>query len=44
MNLGQLAMLLKAKYLKDVISHNQVRGLPFTVNELVQAAIGVIDG
>ena len=29
MNLGQLAMLLRAKYLVDVESHNQVRGLPF---------------
>jgi 2-oxoglutarate ferredoxin oxidoreductase subunit alpha len=44
MNLGQLAILLKAKYLKDVISLNQVRGLPFTVSELVEAAKGVIDG
>jgi 2-oxoglutarate ferredoxin oxidoreductase subunit alpha len=35
MNLGQLATLLKAKYLKDVISYNQVRGLPFAVSELV---------
>jgi len=44
MNLGQLAMLLKSKFLKDVISLNQVRGLPFAVSELVQAAKGVIDG
>ncbi|MDQ3593050.1 MAG: hypothetical protein M3386_09135, partial [Actinomycetota bacterium] len=29
MNLGQLAMLLRAKYLVDVRSENQVRGLPF---------------
>ncbi len=29
MNLGQLAMLLRAKYLIDVRSENQVRGLPF---------------
>ena len=34
MNLGQLAMLLRAKYLVDAISYNQVRGLPFTVEEL----------
>jgi 2-oxoglutarate/2-oxoacid ferredoxin oxidoreductase subunit alpha len=34
MNLGQLAMLIRAKYLVDAISYNQVRGLPFTVEEL----------
>lgn len=34
MNLGQLAMLLRAKYLVDVRSHNSVRGLPFTATEL----------
>jgi 2-oxoglutarate/2-oxoacid ferredoxin oxidoreductase subunit alpha len=34
MNLGQLAMLVRAKYLVDAIGYNQVRGLPFTVHEL----------
>ena len=34
MNLGQLAMLLRAKYLVDVQSYTQVRGLPFTSTEL----------
>ncbi len=29
MNLGQLAMLIRAKYLVDVISVTQVRGMPF---------------
>ena len=29
MNLGQLALLLRAKYLVDIESHTQVRGLPF---------------
>lgn len=43
MNLGQLAMLIKSKYLKDVISYNQVRGLPFTSSELVEVAIGAIN-
>ena len=43
MNLGQLAMLIKAKYLKDVVSYNQVRGLPFTTQELVDAAKGALD-
>ena len=34
MNLGQLALLLRAKYLVDVQSYTQVRGLPFTSSEL----------
>ena len=42
MNLGQLAMLLRAKYLIDVISYNQVRGLPFRAAELAEVFKGVI--
>lgn len=34
MNMGQLALLLRAKYLVDVRSHTQVRGLPFTADDL----------
>ncbi len=34
MNLGQLALLLRAKYLVDIVGYNQVRGLPFTAGEL----------
>ena len=34
MNLGQLALLLRAKYLVDVVGYNQVRGLPFSAAEL----------
>jgi 2-oxoglutarate ferredoxin oxidoreductase subunit alpha len=37
MNLGQLALLIRAKYLVDAISFNQVRGLPFKTQELVDA-------
>ena len=29
MNLGQLALLLRAKYLKDIVSYNKVEGKPF---------------
>lgn len=43
MNLGQLSMMLKAKYLKDVINFNIVRGMPFTTAELVEAGIGAIN-
>jgi len=42
MNLGQLALLLRAKYLVDVISYNQVRGLPFKSDELRQVIEDVI--
>jgi hypothetical protein len=37
MNLGQLALLLRATFLVDVQGYNQVRGLPFTTSELVDA-------
>jgi 2-oxoglutarate/2-oxoacid ferredoxin oxidoreductase subunit alpha len=42
MNLGQLAMLLRARYLVDVIGYNQVRGLPFRAAELAEVFKGVI--
>jgi 2-oxoglutarate/2-oxoacid ferredoxin oxidoreductase subunit alpha len=35
-NLGQLAMLLRARYLVDVESFNRVRGLPLQSRELVE--------
>jgi len=34
MNLGQLAQVIRARFLVDVIAYNQVRGLPFTAAEL----------
>jgi 2-oxoglutarate ferredoxin oxidoreductase subunit alpha len=34
LNLGQLAMLLRATYLKPVISLSKVRGRPFRINEI----------
>jgi 2-oxoglutarate ferredoxin oxidoreductase subunit alpha len=43
MNLGQLALLLRAKYLVDVQSHTQVRGLPFRAAELAGIVQDVID-
>ena len=43
MNLGQLSMLLRAKYLVDVQGYNQVRGLPFTTAELVDVITSSID-
>ncbi|WP_405005856.1 2-oxoacid:acceptor oxidoreductase subunit alpha [Kitasatospora purpeofusca] len=46
MNLGQLALLLRGKYLVDAQSYNQVRGLPFKAAQLADvlwAAIGNLD-
>ena len=34
MNLGQLALLIRGRYLVDAIPYNQVRGLPFKAEEL----------
>jgi 2-oxoglutarate/2-oxoacid ferredoxin oxidoreductase subunit alpha len=41
-NLGQLALLIRARYLTDVISFNQVRGLPFRSAELARVIKDVI--
>jgi 2-oxoglutarate ferredoxin oxidoreductase subunit alpha len=37
MNLGQLSLLLRAKYLVDVVGYNHVRGLPLKAAELADA-------
>jgi 2-oxoglutarate ferredoxin oxidoreductase subunit alpha len=42
-NLGQLALLLRGRYLIDVISYNRVRGLPFQAAELASVIQDVID-
>jgi 2-oxoglutarate ferredoxin oxidoreductase subunit alpha len=42
MNLGQLTMLLRAKYLVDVMGFNKVQGLPFSVGEVETAITDVI--
>ena len=36
LNMGQLRMLLRAKYLVDCIGINKIKGKPFTVSELVE--------
>jgi 2-oxoglutarate ferredoxin oxidoreductase subunit alpha len=41
-NLGQLALLLRGRYLIDVISYNRVRGLPFRATELADVIQDVI--
>ncbi|MFI1799509.1 2-oxoacid:acceptor oxidoreductase subunit alpha [Streptomyces sp. NPDC020379] len=42
MNLGQLATLLRARYLVDVVSHTKVTGLPFMAEELQGVLTDVI--
>jgi 2-oxoglutarate ferredoxin oxidoreductase subunit alpha len=43
MNLGQLALLIRGKYLVDAISVTQVRGLPFKADELAGQLRAVIE-
>jgi 2-oxoglutarate/2-oxoacid ferredoxin oxidoreductase subunit alpha len=43
MNLGQLALLLRARFLVDAISYTSVRGMPFKSDELAAALTEVID-
>ena len=44
MNLGQLALLIRAKFLVDAISYDRVRGLPFKSSELAEVIESVIAG
>jgi 2-oxoglutarate ferredoxin oxidoreductase subunit alpha len=44
MNLGQLALLLRGRFLVDVVGFNKVRGLPFKSAELAAAIEDVING
>ena len=37
LNLGQLVLVLRAKYLVDAKGYNKVQGLPFSVTELTEA-------
>ncbi|WP_328378234.1 2-oxoacid:acceptor oxidoreductase subunit alpha [Streptomyces sp. NBC_00440] len=43
MNLGQLALLIRAKYLVDAVSYNQVNGMPFKAEQLATALKEAID-
>ena len=41
MNLGQLGLLLRGRYLADVTGCTQVRGMPFTTAELLEAIVAL---
>ncbi len=43
MNLGQLALLLRAEYLVDVQSYSRVRGLPISLSELARDLEAEVD-
>ncbi|MEO7260772.1 MAG: 2-oxoacid:acceptor oxidoreductase subunit alpha [Jatrophihabitantaceae bacterium] len=42
MNMGQLALLVRGRYLTDVLSVTQVRGMPFRAAELADMLQGVV--
>jgi 2-oxoglutarate ferredoxin oxidoreductase subunit alpha len=44
MNLGQLAFLLRSRYLVDVESYSRVRGLPISPGEFVVDLTAIIEG
>jgi 2-oxoglutarate ferredoxin oxidoreductase subunit alpha len=43
LNLGQLRMVLRARYLVDAIGLNKVAGLPFTRNEIQDKIESIVD-
>ena len=44
MNLGQLAMVLRAKYLLDIQSISKVQGQPFKEHEIADRTIEIMEG
>ncbi|MBN1587548.1 MAG: 2-oxoacid:acceptor oxidoreductase subunit alpha [Candidatus Omnitrophica bacterium] len=44
MNLGQLALLIRAKYLVDAISYPKVQGKPFLITEIVDKIEEILAG
>jgi 2-oxoglutarate ferredoxin oxidoreductase subunit alpha len=44
MNMGQLAMLVRARFLVDAVGLSKVAGKPFKISEIVDAIEKVIDG
>ncbi len=38
LNLGQLLMLIRSRYLVDAVGYNRVRGKPFRIAEIVAEA------
>ncbi|MFN8128554.1 MAG: 2-oxoacid:acceptor oxidoreductase subunit alpha [Candidatus Nanopelagicales bacterium] len=43
MNLGQLSLLLRGKFIVDAVGFNQVRGLPFTAPQMEEVIQGMLE-
>ena len=43
MNLGQLALLLRARYLKDIITLSKVQGKPFSRQEILDKIQSILE-
>jgi 2-oxoglutarate ferredoxin oxidoreductase subunit alpha len=43
-NLGQLLMLIRARYLIDAVGYDRVRGKPFRIAEIVEEAERILLG
>lgn len=43
-NCGQLAHLLRERFLRDVIPYNLVRGVPYKISEIREKALAVLEG
>jgi 2-oxoglutarate ferredoxin oxidoreductase subunit alpha len=43
MNLGQLSLLLRGRYLVDVVGFNQVNGMPIKAADLAEAITGLVE-
>jgi 2-oxoglutarate/2-oxoacid ferredoxin oxidoreductase subunit alpha len=43
MNLGQLSMLLRARFLRDVVSYTKVQGKPFKRGEIMQKVRAILE-
>ena len=43
MNMGQLSLLVRARYLKDVLSLNKIKGLPFTRQEILEKIQQIVE-
>jgi 2-oxoglutarate ferredoxin oxidoreductase subunit alpha len=44
LNMGQLSLLLRARYLRDVISLNKVQGRPFKIREVHSMIENTLNG
>jgi 2-oxoglutarate ferredoxin oxidoreductase subunit alpha len=42
-NLGQLLLLVRARYLVDAIGYDRVRGKPFRIAEIEEEAVRLLD-